>query len=372
MLSIRSLLRADDSKKSRTHLLIAASAMIMVLLAGYIVIRSGAAGFFAAADPDTASLTSQAKLINDATAAGGKAIQFTAPAPAPNPPPPPPPGPTPPPPPPPSNGANCVNLPSACGYPDATNTGWQHTGVTLQAVSAHANGTFYIDQDYLDAGGSRVIDGKHLPCVAIFVKNITIKRSKVSCSNQGMIRTSENGSTQLAQGLLIEDVEFDGKGDVDSTALKAGDYIVRRAHFHHIGSALRMWNNAVVEDSYVANIASTGTSHNAGVPFDCGSNNVLRRNTILMNSTNGHAVPVYNGNPCLVSNITVENNLLAGGNYTLWCGVPNVAPNLQVRNNRFSRIFNPKGGYYGPTANCGGAAVWTNNIWDDTLLPVSP
>jgi hypothetical protein len=66
-------------------------------------------------------------------------------------------------------------------------------------------------------------------------------------------------------------------------------------------------------------------------------------------------------------------SLGASGRY---CPKP-ATVNVKIFNNRFSRIFYPKGGNYGPTSDCktdGGApreSMWSGNVWDDTgeLIP---
>jgi hypothetical protein len=42
------------------------------------------------------------------------------------------------------------------------------------------------------------------------------------------------------------------------------------------------------EDNYVHDIASTVSSHNAGFPFEGGSNNFIRHNSIFLDTTNGY------------------------------------------------------------------------------------
>lgn len=266
---------------------------------------------------------------------------------------------------------NCVSQPSKCGYPDASNTGWQHTGVTLTVDNT--------DPFYITVPGT-VVDSKDIRgCVFVMAENVTIKRSKITCGNQPMIKTYEpdghGGLTDLAAGLLIEDVEFDGQGDPDSTGIAFNHYTVRRSNFHNIGSAVKLGTNDVLQDNYVHDIASTMSSHNGGFPSDGGSGVTITHNTILMNSTNGYAIALYNWIPAgtVVSDVTVTNNLLAGGNYVLYCGAPgHVTPNLQFTNNRFSKIFYDNGGFYGSSANCSDAANWANNFWDDSLAAVLP
>lgn len=65
---------------SRTNKLIALGVIAIVIIAGTLLVMARAAGFFAAVDPTTGTVTANAKIITDSTAFGGKAIEFTAPA----------------------------------------------------------------------------------------------------------------------------------------------------------------------------------------------------------------------------------------------------------------------------------------------------
>ncbi len=47
---------------------------------------------------------------------------------------------------------------------------------------------------------------------------------------------------------------------------------------------------------------------------------------------------------------------------------------IVIKNNRFSKIYYPKSGQYGPVAyfdTRGDGNAWTGNIWDTTGRPVS-
>lgn len=268
-----------------------------------------------------------------------------------------------------SSSKNCATNPSGCGYPDQTNTGWQHTGVTLKTV--------YQDPYYIDTEGA-VIDGLDIHgCVSVRAKNVTITRSKITCGNQPMVKNFEpdgnGGLIDIGAGLVMQDVEFDGQGNPDSSGVAFDSYKVIRGNFHNIGTAVRLGNNVDVEDSYVHDIAFTTTSHNGGFPSDGGSGIIVRHNTVLMNTQNGFPIALYNAESpgVIVQNVVVDNNLLAGGNYIFYCGSSgNTSPNLSVTNNRLSKLIYSNGGYYGATAGCEGAAIWSNNYWDDTLAPV--
>lgn len=276
------------------------------------------------------------------------------------------------PPPVPANDKNCFSKPSACGYPDETNTGWQHTGVSLKVVTQ--------DPYVIDTPGA-IISGLDIHgCVDVLAQNVTIKNSRITCNNQPMIKNFEVGNNHnlidVGAGLLLQDVELNGMNDADSAGVAFNNYKVIRGNFHNIGTAVRLGDNVDIEDSYVHDIAATEASHNGGLPSDGGAGITLKHNTVFVAVQNGDPIELYNGEStqggiAVVKNVVVDNNFLAGGNYIMFCGIlGNTAPNLTVTNNRFSRAIFKNGGFYGDTSNCSGAAAWSNNYWDEDLSRV--
>ena len=97
----------------------------------------------------------------------------------------------------------------------------------------------------------------------------------------------------------------------------------------------------------------------------------LRHNTVLNEHGRRRQSPCSPfGTP---RDSVIDNNLLAGGGYTVYAGEDN-ATGIKVTNNRFSRRYYPNGGYWAPRAdyaNNGTGNIWTGNIWDDTGATVS-
>jgi|GEM_PF-1391117 len=73
-------IRNKLSGMSRKSMIISVAAGLVVIGVGVFTVMSMASGFFASSDPENGTLTANAKIVNDSTASGGKAIQFTAPA----------------------------------------------------------------------------------------------------------------------------------------------------------------------------------------------------------------------------------------------------------------------------------------------------
>jgi hypothetical protein len=67
-----------------------------------------------------------------------------------------------------------------------------------------------------------------------------------------------------------------------------------------------------------------------------------------------------------IRNVTISDNLLAGGGYALYCNAGPDVPNETVLRNRFARTWFPRSGYWGPTTGCEDADVFSGNVWDDT------
>jgi hypothetical protein len=78
-----------------------------------------------------------------------------------------------------------------------------------------------------------------------------------------------------------------------------------------------------------------------------------------------------------VANKTIKGNLLAGGSYTLYGGdsLGNITYNILIEGNRFSKVYYPKSGQYGPAAYFGLLGIgnaWSGNVWDNSGLTVPP
>jgi hypothetical protein len=76
-----------------------------------------------------------------------------------------------------------------------------------------------------------------------------------------------------------------------------------------------------------------------------------------------------------IRDVRIEDNLLAGGGYALYCGGdtnPDHVSDETVTGNRIARTYWRDGGWYGPVAYCAPGWVdrWADNVWDDTGRPL--
>ena len=278
----------------------------------------------------------------------------------------------------------CAVKPSACGYPDATNTGVP-AGTVLRSVPGQVSsgpGWHWDSRGWLEVDGDgAVLDGLDIRAnLDITASNVTVKNSRISETGDSFgislrhtskvtIQDSEitgpsTGSTRLMVG--IKDIY----GDSTGTQILRND-IARTSTGVQMESGL-------IQDNYIHDMGYKSGDHLNGITSN-GSTALLtiRHNTVLNSFDQTDAISLFEDFG-VQANRTIDNNLVAGGGYTIYGGAnPGGAAtsNIHITNNRFSRLYYPNGGSYGPVtayAPSGAGNTWTGNIWDDTLTPVNP
>lgn len=256
---------------------------------------------------------------------------------------------------------NCIAKPSACGYPDATTTGYKHTNVQLSRVPVNSDGDFVITKP-------GVVDAKHIEgCVLVRARNVTIKRSLISgCRSYFNIRLM-TGSANFR----LEDVEVDGNDfNGQNAALVddgAGPVTVLRMDMHHVADGPHPGEDVLIEDSYIHDLYGCQICHNDTIQSAGARNVVLRHNTLVNHASGRNAVVRIATEQGPVNQFLMENNLLSGGNYAVQVREQgNGAPEgVVIRNNRIVRDQR-----FGPFDFIPDNVSRSGNIWDDDLTEV--
>jgi hypothetical protein len=265
---------------------------------------------------------------------------------------------------------NCASHPSACGYPDETNTG------PLGASLTKYNGP---DPMVITTDGAVVCNLDIFGSIEVQANDVTLCNLRVTNDGNGRAVLIDKGY----QNLVIMDSTLAGTGLGDAGIAEAllgtaqNSVTVQRCDIHHCAQCLSI-SHLTVEDSYI---------HDNSIPVypiydNCGeAPGVFRHNTIFDTYSNSVAVSIA-GDPVLGTechDVTVDNNLLAGGNPITYGGMSAVTDhgttNMVYTNNRFSKILWPDGGSYVAALAFdpnGVGNVWSGNFWDDTGAPVLP
>jgi hypothetical protein len=274
--------------------------------------------------------------------------------------------------------AECPPFPS---FPDASCTGWEHTGVTLtnhasSCTLSTANATY---------------DSKRFNCdIIIAANNITITRSEIN----GVVNNNNNYS-----GMVIEDTLIDGGnggqqcvGRSLSTGITSAGFTLRRAHIKNCNQAVYAARFTVI-DSFLENINGDGTDHIESI-LGTGPGPLVVQHTTIFGEANEESGP-WNPDDGGVSaavafyvhgtfwpdinGITFEQNYLRGNpggdrqaGYCLYGGESTAgdghnSSNAVFRDNVFARGTSGVCGSYGPVVSIasGTNTCWSNNRYDD-------
>lgn len=279
--------------------------------------------------------------------------------------------------------SDCAPVPHRCGFPDSTNTGVP-AGLRLRAVPGQVSGG---PGWHYDPRGFVVVDRRgavlrdlYLPCtVDVTASRVTIRDVKIVASGQNSLGvgiehaddvTVENSTiegTDTGPGRLmdgIKDVYGDAAGTrvLDNNILQASTGVqiyqglIQGNYIHHLG---------MVATDHVNGLTTNGDTH----PL------LIRHDTIFVSYGQTDTIGLFQDFG-VVANVTIDDNLLAGGGYTIYGGEGSRGQpsHIVVTRNRVSTKFFRLGGQWGPVAYFSRHApgdVWSGNVWDSTgrLIP---
>lgn len=250
----------------------------------------------------------------------------------------------------------------AAAWPDASNTGVP-SGTVLTTINGDVTVTV----------ANSVVDAKDIHgCVEVRAPGVTLKRSKVHCTS---VAVASFDGVYSGAPLTVEDSEIDclnsggtAVGDTNVTAL--------RLNVHGCENGFDIDANVTVRDSYLHDLFNSAAAHTDGIQLAIGhfvngalvsgaANVTVVHNRIYANSGTSAMISNRGGD----TDILIQNNLMAGGAYTLYCEQGARGTNFRVLDNHISRLFYPTGGAYGPWTDCTDETV-SGNVWHDTGAPL--
>jgi hypothetical protein len=225
---------------------------------------------------EAATKTGNVTQITDATAAGGNAVQFGVVSVIP------------------PEGTTTCPLPK---YPTPSCTGVP-AGTTLATVNGSVT---------LSTPGQVYENKKVSGSIQITAANVVIRNVEVT----GRVYNSGN-NTFTVEDSTIGPVT----GCTNIEMMGYGNYTARRVHMRNAGDAFRVsGDNVLIEDSY-ASLCSVPGDHSDGVQgYFGGTNVIVRHNTIDQRGAQDVTSPIFFADDS--ESAVVQNNLLAGGGYSL-------------------------------------------------------
>jgi hypothetical protein len=273
----------------------------------------------------------------------------------------------------------CILAPHLCGFPDRTTTGVP-PGTALESVPDQVSsgpGWYYDPRGWVEVtGNGAVLSGLYIPY------NVDISASDVTLEDDDIVTDGPFGvSLRNTSGATIENStvrgQDSGDGRVDAAISDVyGDStgtVVMGDNISDFRIAVQLENGGLVEGNYIHHPGYIDGDHTDGIM--AGGSTVpttIEDNTVFINLGQTDAISLNASGPGQeVANQTVEDNLIAGGAYSIYCGAGNDDPtsNIVIENNRFGQQYFSQIGQYGPDADfdpTGPGNIWSGNIGDIT------
>ncbi len=278
---------------------------------------------------------------------------------------------------------NCAASPHTCGYPDATDTGVP-SGMKLKSVPgqvSHGRGWYFDPHGWVEVyQPGTVLQGLSIPYnVDVSASDVTIKDVRIT-----VIGNSFGVSLRHTSDVTIEDSDISSPysgpnrlmvGIKDIYGNCTGTRVLRD-NIWHTATGVQIYAG-LIADNYIHSPGFRPGDHTNGITTNGDLTDLtIVHNTVLVDRGQTDAIGLFPDFGA-VANVTVADNLLAGGGYTVYGGDRIGDPqayNIRIIDNRISRIYFPMGGYYGYAADFDPQArgdVWSGNVWDGSGQEIS-
>lgn len=220
------------------------------------------------------------------------------------------------------------------GYPDASNTG------AKGALTVYTG-------DRVISGNNVVIENQDIRGRIDFLgSGCVLRNCKLTYTGYWPLRfMAESGTPGLVEDCTLI-------AGPDSQCSVYGDNVtIRRCNIYGAADGIKGGNDVTVEDCFVHDLAGGDPSfHHDGIDIEGNGNSIVRHNTVLVDFGETSCITVARWTAgTLFNNVLVEDNLLAGAGYCIY-GPGDGAPtptNVRIINNKFSRRYYPRYGYWG-------------------------
>jgi hypothetical protein len=291
--------------------------------------------------------------------------------------------------------SECMPVPSACGYPDWTNSGPRLARNQMLRVPEDVTS----GPGWVWDGVNRLvrIDGTGAaPGSIITFQKYIIRDATIDVNASGYdVRVADNvvvafgeGQAFVVRNAAKVSINFNEIGPPSGSheRLLQGVYFVGSPPVIWVqGNIIRGTSTAIQgecgtwRDNFVVDMGFKTGDHINGYQSGGGASCQLNiiHNTIINRYDQADAIMLAQDFGTQ-KNRLVDNNLIAGGGYTLYAGYTGLrlaTSNIKITNNRFARLVWPNGGFYGPFTAWQASGVgnfWDNNFWDDTETPINP
>lgn len=227
--------------------------------------------------------------------------------------------------------AAVMNVAAAGAWPDASNTGCP-PGITLTRQ----------DSPYqINTPGVTVQSMDFRAPVYINANDVTLQNCKLTALDWVLVKIGQN-----VTGATVQNCTLNGLGTQNAgcNAIQGTGTFLKNNIFNvDNGIAIDGFAPTLIKDNYIHDLLAGGAAepHYDGIQIDGGglSNITIEHNTIICDHDQTSAIMMSNYWGTL-DRVTVNNNILAGGGYCIYCTAQFGAAaitNIAITNNHFKR-----------------------------------
>ena len=230
------------------------------------------------------------------------------------------------------------------------------------------------------SGAGAVLSGLSISCgVTVTGSHVTIKDVKIVTSGQSAmglalrhvhdvtVEHSTIAGTNTGSGRLMVGIK-DVYGDATGTRILDDDIF-------QASTGVQIYQG-LIQGNYIHHLGKAGTDHVNGVTTNGDTRPlVIQRNTILNSFAQTDAIGLFQDFG-VVANVTIADNLLAGGGYAIYGGtagkgLPSHIVVTGTGSAPCSSGAAATGGLLVDFADHTPGDVWSGNIWDNTGRPIA-
>lgn len=274
-----------------------------------------------------------------------------------------------------SSGAAAAAYPIA-GFPDATNTGVP-SGTVLTNSGSITVSTPGALISALNVTGS----------ITVTASNVTIQNCKVNGSGADYCIGMDSALSIVNLTVLNCELFAVSNGIFAQSHCRAGvatfgqhdGLEVHHCNIYGMENGIEN-GSGYIHDNYIHDFQSwtvgADETHDDCIQtfgFSGAGGQRIIHNTFYGQGTSGDRAPeatssCYAGSTGMF-NVTFNNNLFAGGGWTIYGTQDGSGSGWVITNNHFSRLFYTNCGFFGTDTGLPPGTVWTGNVWHETGLP---
>jgi len=199
--------------------------------------------------------------------------------------------------------------------------------------------------------------------VSITASNVTIKNCRITGSSFAIVNIADS-----AKGTVVSDTEINGLGTSEGANGINGTGTFTRLNIHGVENSINATGPLTLRDSYLWGLQAPGSPHYDDVQIDGGVSNVLIDHNTIINTFDQTSAVMIDNYFGPISNITVSNNRLVGGGYTVYSDAGFTGGSITGVAFTGNRLVQGYWGYHDLNKN---SPTWSGNVDDVTGAPIS-